>query len=393
MRYKLLEAMRLTAIIQGVQDKRFLAPDLTWLKRTPVISRDAADILAGFSGDVFVAELLTDDAEAITKTEGVGKMKTHTIPNMKHGFKMDQGKTNELYELSASGAAAGTKYANFVRYLTEKAAELLEGVRQRMDILCLQMRLDALNYNRLGVILQNVTWGMPALLKANSAIFWSDTVNATPITDMETYLRNAQDYYGITFRRITMSTKALQFAVNSQEFKDRLGLIFNPLGVQNVSMLPYGNMPYMVDLLQRVLSNVTGNNANQPAPLIFELDDRRFKQQNGDGSVSYIRPFPADHILFDDPIFDNNVGAMRFANAVVTETIISSVADGGMIGKFRAPMEGPVSYAIANPTYNPAGLAIWAVARGFPEKVQAIVTGRLRVGYFADGIVRQPDIF
>jgi hypothetical protein len=391
MRYKLLEAMRLTAIVEGIQDARFLTPDLRWLGRTPVIPRDEADILAGFTGDVFVADILTDDAKAVTYTEGAAQMKTHIVPNIKHGFRMDQKRTNDLVELAASGAARGTKYASFVGYLQEKAAELVEGIRQRMDIMCLQMRLDTMTYNRLGVILNGITWGMPASLKTTVAVMWTDPVNSTPITDIETYLRNAAEGYGIIFTRITLSTKALTLIVNSDEFKDRLALIIAPS--LSVNLLPFGNLPYMQTLVQQLLSGITGSGPGQGNPITIELDDRRFKQQHGDGSTTYLRPFPADMLLFDNPVFDNNAGAMRFANAVVTETVISSVVDTGMIGKFNAPQRGPVSYAVPNQDFNPPNIAVWAVARGFPEKVAVQATGRMRVGFFADGIVRQPDIF
>ncbi len=130
---------------------------------------------------------------------------------------------------------------------------------------------------------------------------------------------------------------------------------------------PSNALPEMTTLLGRILG------------MEVEIYDAKAWTQAEDGTISAAPYLPSGKVVLSDSNDDGTGMAIDFANGVVTESVVSSLVDGGMIGKFTGAEYGPVGYATGNPDFNPPNLTQWAVARGWPRKHRLSSTAALTV--------------
>jgi hypothetical protein len=253
---------------------------------------------------------------------------------------------------------------------------LLLGVRQRMEALLVAMACDGLSYNRLGIVMTNVTWGMPADLKVTPGTTWDTAGSATPVADIWAVRRTARVRYGQEYNRITMSTQAFMYMIATTEFQNKARVFLAP----NVS---YTNLT-LADLTaqQNIAGNILG--------LTIELYDARYWTQNPDGTLSGTPFLPITKVVLSNTADDNDPTAADFANGVTTESIVSGLAPSEMVGGMGGPTRGPISYATVPSDMNPPQITYWAVARGFPRKQRIQSTAVLTVGTFTDTIAVGP---
>ncbi len=369
--YQILQVARINSIIQALQDIRTLPGRLVFLNRTPVTPAVDAEIMARFIGYIQVADLIADDERAVTYSSGKLSYESTNIPNIKLGMSMTQAMLNQLQSINANGGIQNDG-GIFSAMENRTINTLLLGIRQRMEILIIAMQLDALNYNRLGLVLNGATWGMPADLKVTPTTTWDQTT-ATPVNDILTTRRYASVRYGEQYDRITMSTAAFIYMIGTTEFQNKVRWIL-PIGAPS-TVLPLQDTETMKNLARSVLG------------MQLELYDERFWSQAPDGTFSNLPGLPINKVILSDSQDDNNPEVMDFASGICTETLVASMVPNNIIGDFAGPQRGPIAYATANDAnLNPPGVTYWGVSRGFPRKHRLQATAVLSVGTFVDPI-------
>jgi hypothetical protein len=370
-RYEFLAAARITNIMQGLQDPRLLSQQLIWNQRIPDVPAMDEEIMARFIGQVLIADLIADDAKAVVYSQGKFQFETTKIPNLKLGIAMNQTMLGQLRRLE--GGFAGEDDAMAFTNWENRTVDMLNlGIQQRKEALKVAMLLDGFSYNRLGIIMNNVTWGMPSNLKVTSSVAWSST-SGTPLTDILTTQRLARVQYGANLNRVTMSTQAFQYAIATTEFQNQAKIFgFGLAGV------PAPVIPLQSDTsLQQLMSKMLGG-------MQIELYDARYWTQGTDGNITSAPFLPINQVILTDSGNDGNAQAYDFANGIVDESIVSSVAPINVIGGGTGPTYGPYAYASAE--HNPPGLTYWGVAKGFPRKKLLQSSAALTVGTFVDTI-------
>jgi hypothetical protein len=365
----LLSTVRINQVMAAIQDVRELPNELVWLRRTPAIDAVDGEIMARFVGRVQIADLVADDSQAVTYTSGKMTFETTTVPNIKHGQQLTQTQINELVALQTQGADVGL-YANYEQNIIDG---LLLGIRQRQEALILAMLCDSFSYDRLGIKMSGVTWGMPADLKVTPSVAWTDATNGTPVTDILTLKRLAQVRYGIMFDRLSMSLAAFLYMIATTEFQNRARTFLAP----NVSYVNIAtqNTDYMKLLAQSVLGVAE-----------IELYDSRFWSQDSTGALTSAPYLPINKVIFSARANDNNPRVWDWASGIVTETLVGSLMRSSMVGRFPAAQRGPVAYATVAEDLNPPNITYWGVTRGFPRKHLLQMNAVLTVGSFTDPI-------
>jgi len=374
--WQLLQAARLTAIIQSLQDVRQLPQSLRFLGRTAIVPAADSEIMARFTGFVTIADLVADDQQAVTYQNTKLSYETTNIPNIKHGAAITQAMLNQLQSLMENGGMP-RDMGLFSNYENRTIDGLLLGVRQRMEALLVAMACDGLTYDRLGIKMTNVTWGMPADLKVTPSVTWDTAATATPVNDIWAVRRTGRVRYGQDFDRMSLSTQAFMYMIATTEFQAKARTLLAP----NVS---YTNLT-LADLdAQRTLAqNVMGLRE-------IELYDARYWTQNPDGALVSTPFLPITKVVLSNSADDNDPTATDFANGITTESIVSGLAPSEMVGGVGGPTRGPISYATVPADLNPPNIVYWAVARGFPRKHRLQSTAVLTVGTFTDTIAVGP---
>lgn len=365
--WQFLDSARINTIVQTLADRlEFLQP-LIFLNRTPIVDADDDEIIGKFVGRVYAADIIADDQEAVVYESGSFEFVTSSIPNIKVGQRFGQGLLNRLGRLKRN-----LGQTNDLRFFTDweqgTAEKLVLGIRQRINALICGMQMDATSYNRLGIKIDNATWGMPAGLKVTSSIGWDSASTATPLTDLQVLAQEtAPDTYGEQYNRATMSSRAFRYLVATTEFQNRVSgeLRFNfgsgQLNVRDASAM------------RQLLANIVG--------LEIEIYDGSYWEKSTSGADVRSRVLPVNKVILSNTADDNDRSAMDFGNGIVTESVVAGLIgnDAGISGE----QFGPISYYTGNQDLNPPDLRAWAVARGFPRKHREECTAVLTVGSFS----------
>lgn len=361
--FQFLNSVKISMIVQTLADELDSNQNMLFLNRTAVVNADDDEIIGQWKGAIYAADIIADDQEATTYESGELKFVTSSIPNIKIGASLGQKMINRLDRLQRNlGQANDLSF--FTDWENTLAANLVEGTRQRINYLICAMQCDGLGYNRLGVNLSDVSWGMPADLKVTVATDWSDLVNSTPITDLQTVMVDtAPDVYGEQYNRITMSSRAFKYVTQGAEFQNRVkGELRYAFGTGQLNLKDTSAM-------RQLLSNIL--NAE------IEVYDSTFWERSNNGTKTRSRVLPYNKVILSNTQDDNNRGAMDFANGVVTESIVGSAL--GMEG-FSGESFGPISYWTGNPDLNPPEIKAWCITRGFPRRLRETCTSVLTVG-------------
>jgi hypothetical protein len=367
--FNILQVARVNAVMQGLLDVRTIPQDLVWNARIPDTPATDAEILARWTQRILIADLIADDQKAVAYSSGKLSFESYTIPNLKHGTILNQEQLNQLNSLQ--GRIQNDETGYFTNTERSLIAGLLLGIDQRKEALKLAMLLDGFSYDRLGIKMSGVTWGMPSDLKVTltGGDTWDNT-SALAVTQILTLLRLARVRYGIVFDRLSMSLTAFNYLISTTEFQNKAKILPMISLLGGASVLPLQNTATMIPIVQSVLGVKE-----------IELNDVRFWQPNEDGTESSFSYHPINKVLFTSTSNDGNRAVYDFADAVVTESLLPAGA-GGMVGGFGRSVRGPVSYATAE--HNPPGVTYWGVARGIPRKKLLQSSAVMTVGSFTD---------
>jgi hypothetical protein len=367
---QLLEAARLTRIMYALQDVRDLPQALLFSKRVVDVDAVEGEIMGKFIGHVQIADIVGDDAKAAVYSTGKLQYETTNVPNLKHGVAMSQAMLNQLNAVQTLGTP--NDQGIFSNYRKTQIDRLLLGIRQRKEALAVAMYLDGFTYDRLGIKMTNVSWGMPSDLKVTVSTAW-DNSSATPMSDILLQKRYAAVRYGEYYDQIDMSTAAFNFMTLTTDFQNR-ARYYLPGGIA-ASALPNLSEEEIMPVVKKVLG-----------VSVINLYDARYWQQAEDGTVASAPYLPITKVVLSSTADNGDPTAHDFANGVVTESLIGGLAPTNMIGAFSGPTRGPVAYATAPADLNPPNLTLWGVARGFPRKYRMAASSVLTVGTFTDPI-------
>lgn len=345
-------------VIQGVIDELYdinqIPQPLIWMSRIPTVPALDGEIIARYTGQIFAADLIMDDQKAVVRSMNPFRLQQTAIPNIKHGVHINQEMMNVLLRIEAQ-TANRREYGVFEDYVARLTLEMRDGVLAREEALVVAMLCDSFSYNRMGVVVNNATWGMPSDLKVTPSHLWTDAVNATPIADILAVKRVAEEHYGYIYDRVTMSLTAFYQMIATAEFQSKARL-YSQLVNMDTQNFPTNDTLMARQLAVRVLEGME-----------LEFYNRQVWIESVDGSKAPTRYLPINKVLLTSREADNNRLIYDFANGEVFETQPGMVPL--MIGGFDGPRDGPVAYATAaDPHGNPPGKIIWGVGRGFPRK-------------------------
>jgi hypothetical protein len=364
---------RVTGIMQGLSDPRLLPQPLTWNARVPDVPAVDEEVTAKYVGTLLIADLIADDQKAVTYTQGRFQFQSYQVPNLKMGIGMNQAMINALARIKAMGGIPNDDVGYFNDRWSQNVADVKYGVELRKEVFKIGMLLDGFSYDRLGIKMSSVTWGMYSDLKITSSPAWTST-SGTPITDINLLRSTAQQRYGINFNRATMTTPDLRAMVATTEYQTQVKNVYltNLLGGPAPTATLQGD-PLLKKLAELVIAG-TGE------PFTIELDDRRYWSQDAAGATTSGRFHPIGKVLLTSTANDGNRNAWDFANCPVAEGVVGSMFPSNVIGQI-ASGRGPIGYTtLADASLNPPGTVTWGVARGAPRKHQAQASGVITTG-------------
>ena len=351
-----LQAMRVNSIMRGLVDTRELPGDLLWLRRTPIVPAVNGEIMARFTGRVQIADLVADDQRAGVYSAGKWSFETNNAPNLKHGQMLTQEQLDLIAAIEANGGVDNDPDGIWSEMENGVLDDLLLGVRQRMEAICVARAMDGFSYNRLGIVMDNVTWGMPSDLKVTLEVPITDHANCKIVSYILGLRRLAKVRYGITYDRLTMSLALFNEMTSCLEFQEKARMYLAP----NVSFinLSVENTQDMQNLAQKVFSGME-----------IELYDSRYWSQGEDGTLVSSPYQPINKIIFSAKANDGSRRVCDWANGVPTEVTVANILGGdtsGMIGNLPRGTRGPVGYVTG--THNPPQVTYWGVAKGWSRK-------------------------
>lgn len=365
---RFLQAVRVNRIMQALQDARELPSELVWSRRIPDIPALDEEIMARFVGRMQIADLISDDAAAVVYQTGKFTFESSAVPNLKHGASMTQAMLNQLRSLQGN---TPNDMGIFSNYENRTIDGLLTGVRWRKEALFLAMLTDGFSYDRLGIKMSGVTWGMPSDLKITPGTTWDTAASATPVNDLLQAKLIGKTRYGITFNRASMTTTDFRYMIATTEYQNKAKQF----------------LPAQLSFTNLALADLTKQQALAEATLgmTIELNDSRYWTQDANGTPTSAPFHPVGKVILSDSANDGRGDVWDFANGIVTESIVADLVATGMIGGLGGPQYGPVAYATAaNPNLNPPGVVYWGVARGFPRKHLLQANAVLTVGTYGD---------
>lgn len=346
---RLLSALRVTKIMSALQDKRGVDAKLVNLKRTPIVPAAEGEIMARFMGQVLIADLIADGQRAGVYSPGKLYLETTKAPNLKAGTALNQ---DQLSQMAATLAGVQVLDNLFPSTETRIIDNLRKGVQYRMEAIIIAAKIGGFSYDRLGIKMDNVDFGMPADLKITPSNPWTDTTNGKPVSDVSVAKRVGKIKYGIDYDRMKIDLSAFNAAVATDEFKDKARQFLAP----NVSFvnLDISN----TDVMKNLAQNVFG--------MVVEITGERYWSENPNGSVVSAPFQPINKVILESSQSDNDASVIDFANGVVTEAIISNMPGSKIQGQLPANARGPVGYQTAED--NPPSVTYWGVGRGFVRR-------------------------
>lgn len=345
------QAIRVTRMLKALDDTRNLPAALVWSGRTPDQEAVDGEIMARFRGRVQIADLIADDQKATVYNSGRFRFETGTVPNLKVGQLMTQ---EQLKQLEAIRAGANDALTNFVQNMENGILDnILLGIRQRKESICVARILDGFSYNRLGIKMDNVSFGMPSDLKVTPSYPWTDHTNGDPVTDILSLKEIASVRYGIVYDRLTLPLSAFRHMIQCTKFQDQAKLFLFP-GF-SFANLAIQNTPQMEELAKQVLGLK-----------FIETYDTRYWSQDDGGQLASQRFWPINKAALTDSQSDGNLAVADFARGIPTEATVSNIAPLPIIGKLPNTF-GPLGYVTAE--HNPPQLTYWGVDRGWTRKM------------------------
>lgn len=346
---ELLSAVRVTKLMRSLQDLRGTPRKLTHLNRTPVVPAAEGEIMAQFQGQILIADLIADGQRAGVYSAGKLALIGNKVPNLKIGAALNQDQLNQLMQKLAGFEVMDDLFPTTEARIVDN---LRMGVAYRMEALIVAAKIGDYSYDRLGIQLEGVDFGMPSDLKIEISNEWTD-VNSTPVADIKLTKRIGQVKYDIVYDRMVMTLSAFNAMIATTEFQNKMKpFIRQDLGGANFDGAD-------TEFQRNLATNVMGLRE-------IEINDARFWQESPAGGLSSSPFQPNNKVILESSQNDNDASALDFANGVVTEAIISNTPGSPIQGQLPLNARGPVGYQTSE--HNPPSTTYWGVGRGFPRR-------------------------
>jgi hypothetical protein len=355
-------ARSINRVIRTLDNTLEVSQPLKWLDRTEVNDADDDEITAKFSGSVYAADIVADDARAVTYNSGKLTMVSDNVPNLKFGIRLNQAEIKKYRRmgLALQGKDETGEYTDWKNRMAER---LLQGIRIRREALIVAAKLDSIVYDRLGIKIVG-SFGTPSDLKITTPMMWANT-SALAVTDIEKNKAYAEDKYGRTYDRATMSTQEFINFCATTQFQNRAALQFK------YTPAPGSISPYSDDAIQ-LFEAITG--------VKYDKYNTTLKTKQPDATEVTQRIQPLGKVILSNEADDNNESIFDLANGEITEALIAEMVNTTTIG-LEGVQYGPATYlAPTSADLNPPGIANWGVARNFPRKHDETETMVLTVG-------------
>lgn len=368
--FRFLQSVNINTLVQTLESRLELGQNLTFLNRLPIVNAEDDEIFGRYSGQVFAADIIADDQEAVVYEGGqvVETFVPGTIPKIKMGARVGEGMIRRLARLADKIELSGPDQDIITGWENQLANRLVQGIRVRQNAMACAMMLDDFVYDRLGMKIQG-SWGTPADLKVTPVTPWDDPT-ATPIRTIELVAQEiAPDVHGQVYNRITMSRAAFRYLTQTNEFLERAKFLYRfDIPATSFNTRDFGTM-------QQLFTAMTG--------LELELEDTTYRVRNADGSVLQTRVLPANKVILSNSNDDNDPAVMDFANGIVIESVVAPLFNADAAAFIGGEQFGPIAYYTGKQDLNPPDLSAWAVVRGFPRKHVETATAVLTVGTFS----------
>ncbi|HEY6021100.1 MAG TPA: major capsid protein [Candidatus Paceibacterota bacterium] len=369
--YNPLTNSRINGVFQGLTDPRTLPGQLLFSTRVGETPAEDGEIMARFIGYIQIADLVADDSRAAVYAAGKFQFETANIPNIKIGANLTQSMIKQLQAIQANSAISNVQVDAFESAQARLLSNVLLGIRQRKEVLLAAMLMDGLTYDRLGIKLTSVTWGMPSDLKITPSTPWTTSASATPVDDILNAVLVAKVRYGITYDRITMTTPAFRTMIACTEFQNKAKVLPLITFLGSYTPLPLSNIQQQLAIAQSVIG------------MNIELYDARYWSSDSRGQYQLYPILDLNAVILSASALDGDRNAADFANGIVTESVVSSWG-GDPVG--GGPSYGPIAYATFPENLNPPNITFWGVQRGFPRKHLLHYNACLRIGTITDTI-------
>lgn len=347
---QILSAVRVNKIMSSLQDRRGIPQTLRFLSRTPVVPAADGEIMARFMGQILIADLIANGQRAGVYSAGKMFLETSNPPNLKLGTALNQDQLNQLNAMESGITVDDNLFPNTEARILDN---LRLGVSQRMEALIVAAKIGGFSYDRLGIKMAGVSFGMPSDLQITPTNEWTDSANATPVSDILLAKRLGKIKYGINYDRVVMSLAGFNAMIATTEFQNKARTYLAP----NVSFtnLNAADTEYQKNLATNVLGVKE-----------IELYDERYWTENTDGTIESAPFWPINKVLLESTQSDNDASVLDFANGIVTEAIVSNIGGSKINGQLPRNARGPVGYTTAED--NPPSVTYWGVGRGFPRR-------------------------
>lgn len=374
--WNVLSQKKLQAILETLTNEQKLNNQLLFLPRTPVTpALTDDDLVADFEGEVFAADLVTDDQQAVVYDYGKFTAFSQEIANIKMGVLFSQKQLNELDNLrNRPGGDPLGRFAS--QWITRRQQALLSGVRSRLENLIVSCYRDNTVYDRYGVKVK-ASWGTPSQLKLVVDVPWNEYDDATPVEDVQQYLNEIAPDNDALFTDspvLTLSRRALNHAMRCKEFLLKARGIVMVAGLQGNYAFPDGALPNVNDPRMLLLAEAVFG-------CKFEFYEAKITEKMKDGSVVKTRNLPHNEILVSSPSVWGNREVIDLGNGITTESLVAEIIGSQVIGGLPSRSAGPTVYAAPTTIdLNSPGVIMYIVQRAFPRKFNKKATGLLDIG-------------
>lgn len=347
---EVLSAVRVTKVVSALRDRRGINSRLSNLRRTPIVAAAENEIMARFQGQIIIADLIADGQRAGLYTPGKLSTESTKVPNLKLGYALNQDQLNSMFAYISGIQVLDNLFPSTEARILDN---LRTGVEYRMEAIIIAAKMGGFSYDRLGIKMEDVDFGMPSDLKITIADEWTDAANAKPVSDILYAKRLGQVKYGIVYDRVVMSMSAFDAMIATTEFQNKSRTYLAP----NVS---FTNLNAADTEFQRNLArNILGVRE-------VELKDDRYWSELLDGSLVSAPFQPINKVILESTQSDNDASVIDFANGVVTEALISRMPGSPIQGQLPLNARGPVAYQVSE--HNPPSASYYGVARGFVRR-------------------------
>ncbi|MGV3617918.1 MAG: hypothetical protein ACO1SV_21545 [Fimbriimonas sp.] len=341
-------------IYAEVQSRNLTRVGGLWGPRFPDVDATPEEIIARDSNIAIAANLIVNDAPSPTRDLEPISMTGHKVANLKDGIPMKQSDMEMIQRLQAMNLPSDR--ASLSGIMATRWDLLRRGNLNLRGFLCAATMLDELNWDRLGIKLSGLNFGLNPGLKVTPQVLWTDTANADPVRDIIDTVEDFATTYDLVVDRATISTYGLNLIKNTDKFKDQMKAA---MGV-GFALATNGNAQAALqkNVYLGVLGSLTG--------IAWEIDDNQITFRNPAGGTTTTRYVPQNKLILSASSADGDSSWYNFGNCVVDESTSRGVKGTDPAGSRR----GPYPYiGSPNGDENPPGFTQWLVSKGMARRM------------------------